>query len=832
MKSWFRSFARGAFALATLQASWFLGVAAGVTGGDGESMLPGLLGPAAFAALMAAVSIRRSSRRPQLPQPGSTTLALAFGALPGLLIGSEWVALVRITGSAYFDGLLVFLPSLFAVATVLAPGTRVLPAWLGAAVAQAALAFLAVPTLGWLGSVLLVGAIWWLAERGAEAAVSEKAPALGSKLASVSLWVWCLVGGAAAFFADIVMRQHIANHWWAVQVMVLAVLIGVGVGAVLGETIAGVIGRRWLLLAGAVLPVAIWSSFRMFRMMAGSEDRLPWEVSVDADGAVVVTAALTACWMLIGFPLVIWGAVLPLWKGCGRWLPWAAGAGLMIGAVAAELSLRSWNESHDGRPSLAIRLVPRRSLETVEVARAFPSGIATQRRERGWLDYHSVRTWRDEAVDRDPAWERLEALEVELPIQCFGRTDTFEIFGSRSATHWQASAPSRLRGVARDPLPTPESIEFLKDGGSRFFGSDAPEKVTWLLLLSGRHGSGSSLERTPGVLGQWTGRKGKGLWEWRDLRTLGREGVRAVLAGWKETFPDATLWVLQDGFAGPLLGMQVGGGKLDTDVAPRVVLLKGRMADLVTAEGSGASWNRPVLEWGAALRVPKTPHPRAASLRGLLEDLRLSPGAQALLEGLAIHAESQVEREMVQDPLERITLPAASIEQYSKGFAAEPSCGPLVGLVTEVARFLLAKQELELVVPWLEELVERRPDVSELHVLLGRAYVDILDPEGAAEELSLGLALVEDDSDEAIALKVELAKVLGDAGRWREATVLLEEVWARGTDLRVAKGLGLAYLELGQYEEARSFLSFVREQVVTDDEVEAAWRRLEEASDR
>ncbi|MEQ8764047.1 MAG: hypothetical protein RL885_08975 [Planctomycetota bacterium] len=828
-----RSLARGFYAIAIVESLWALAIASGV-----EARFSA---PVAIAASLYPSFLRWRAGRGKVLRAGRRRLLFgAIGLWPAILMWQESA------GGSAFGGLVdwmtwmpfLLMPGMVILSWLLARRGRPLWLLLGAILGHVVLAWLAVPRFGWLQSVTAAFLAWilieWTSTRAGQIRIREWTTSLSE---GVLHSLWSLIGGVSLSVLGIGILEHVPSHASITRVLVLAALIAVGAGWLLGDRLARLISPRWLFACWPLLAFALWSSARMLLVSAPSAVGAPWQVGDDAEPAVFELAAAAALWILAGFPLVVWGLGLAQFRRVSPWDPGLALSGFVLGICLASLLLVPFlNESGDGKPSFAWEMTPKRPLETVEVATAYPLGIAALRRARGWLEHQAFRTWRGEIIGRDSAWGPLEELEVRLPWAALGSEQPLEVDGSLTAAHWRVIGESRRIHVGIDPVPLPEPSDELhwRSGQSmmQFIRIEDPRPA---VFVSGHHGSGTSLDRTPGLLRYWKSELPEEavLWVWSDARSFRSEGLRSLLTGWKNVFPDATLWILQDRFAGPLIGLQIGGRELPADFAADHVLARGAVRELVVIDGPTPSWNRPLLEWGYEMHVPMTPYPRAATLRALRESLKLSGAAEGLFEGLARHAESQVRREMVQDELERITFHASELEAWAEGLSRDPDCEPLGELCIEVARFLLEKDQYEILVPWLEEVSSLRPSSFGMHLALGRTYAEILDPEGAAEELSLALALAgEPESDQVAALKAELARSLGEAGRWREAKDLLEEVWARGTDLRIAKALGLAYLELEQYEEAESFLGFAREEAPNDEEIRAAWERLEEERDR
>ncbi len=211
-------------------------------------------------------------------------------------------------------------------------------------------------------------------------------------------------------------------------------------------------------------------------------------------------------------------------------------------------------------------------------------------------------------------------------------------------------------------------------------------------------------------------------------------------------------------------------------------------------------------------------------IRALARALNLAPESAPawLLQGLALHAEGQEARGLAASTLDRVRVPESEIDAYRAALKSDPRFEPLIRHLDAVADLLYRKRDFDLLLALMREATAARPDVAAFHRHLGRSLRELLDVEGAVTELEQAYCL----DPGSVEMRTELAKTYTLVRRFRDAIRLLESVWRERPALEVAKGLGLAYLEIEDFARARQFLEFVHASSPGDVDVERALRRL------
>jgi hypothetical protein len=484
--------------------------------------------------------------------------------------------------------------------------------------------------------------------------------------------------------------------------------------------------------------------------------------------------SIVASWSVLGFMTVAFGFGLRL---LGRRLAIALLlAGLAAGTWAGEAAIASLGKDRQRFRALADRVARHPARERIEAAEINPDGIWTRYRTRTLLDVESVGFWQATRMDRGALWHNLEAAEAR--------------------DEWPYVLPSR--GFLASGLTLRDSVESLRRRAREAQG---------------------------------------GLLVWADPRALTPEGLRSLVATWREALPDGRFSVLVDGFSGPLIGIRTTPSTVVLPVAAQLTIFEAPVSSAFRGElGPPSTWNRPVLEWTVAVQPSPFLHPRGDVMRALVDALAVDRESTAgrILEGLAAHAAAQVDRVYVVSNWDHVAIDPRELDEYMAAFRADESSPFLVRHLRIVFEVLRKKREYATLVRHLEEAVARRPDVLAFHRILGNAYADVLHWPNAIEELEAARALDPEDHDVAI----ELSRALGGAKRWKDAVAILEAEVAKGGQAApgkhdghehdeheghdhghehqppggavgvdaTRKGLAIALLEAGEHDRAQALL--------------------------
>jgi tetratricopeptide (TPR) repeat protein len=319
---------------------------------------------------------------------------------------------------------------------------------------------------------------------------------------------------------------------------------------------------------------------------------------------------------------------------------------------------------------------------------------------------------------------------------------------------------------------------------------------------------------------------------WCDPCAWTPDGIARALVAWAREFPAARLYVLQDGYAGPLFGLDLGGAEIDLDEATAsVVVLAGRAAECIaTADAiarSAPTLNSPALEWEASSTVSPFPLPDGDVLASIASVLTTpkSELAGELFRVLELHSRAQVDRPSFHTRWDRVRIEKPEIDAALALLRRRPDFEPAARAVANIGDVLYEKRDYDVLFDLLGEAIRLRPDVARLHLLLGRVRHELLDSDGAVAEYELARSL----DPASTTIESELAHIYAEQGRWQLAAPLLEAAWAATSapDPLIAKALGLAYVELGRWSDARRLLDFAWQQSPGDIEIRRAFDRLD-----
>ena len=824
------SFARGAVAAASFAACVRLATFAGWVGyADGNSRL--LLG-FAFASAVGVVAAGLWNRllARALPNLGASVVLIA-----GLAVLLHRPEFLHPTRTAWLDaGLVLLLPVLPLAAHLERRSTSVGLAALGAATATVVDGFLLEPRIGFSLSLGAWTLAWCFAEARAWDRDDRRLAANPVRL--LALLVAAAAVGAASSIARPFLVQHLPAERPGEIVLLASALALAALGSLLASVLANGVGDRWTAAIGSVLVVggcaAGWSALAVV-----SWGRPPrWVEPLQAAESSLARTAL-AIWSVVALPAAACGLVA---RGVGtrgaRALA-AAALGLAAGTVISErraLPALDAGGSLEASARARVRLPRLAKLEgfalNAEGARIrYPGNDSGGRSE--------TTGWRGIPRGRDRSWSRLEACEILAPrtsAPVAQERSELLCIGSPEPEHSRALAEAGQASVLfLDPLPSLEERAERGRNPCQFAEWTTLPAAAVVVLSEPVVSSAGALVSTSTSLAKLAseGAPSDSLWVWCDPRAFRPEGLRTVLASWREALPHARVRVLLDGYAGPLLGLQRGPAGNDARDLAELEIADVAVEDLrldgsgLTGTGGAASLDLPRIESGSRGSAPDFDHPEADTIRALAGILGLPEGhgALGLLEALARHATAQEIRRGLTPNDDRIRVVPDELEPLLTTVRRDPGYAPAVRHCEQVASFLYRKREFDILLSWMRDLVDARPDVGAFHRCLGLALLELLDVKGALAELELAVSLDPESAD----ARAELSKMYADAGRHAEALGLLESVWQEKPTVEIAKGLGLSYLETEDWAHARQFLEYARARAPMDGEVAHALERLE-----
>jgi tetratricopeptide (TPR) repeat protein len=770
--------------------------------------------------------------------PIALTIALLFAPL--LCLHDPGVRMLHASSIPALDSFFIALLPASALSWWFTRGRVSLASFvLGMAGAYAAIEMGLLPALGWSAALALIAIAWLACELYCSAARDEFAtardepPSNAWSVSSSALFagVWAFVASAAAASARPVLFQRVSAARPGLCAVVAVALIGLWAGAAFAAALRRMSRSPALVFALLVVCVAsLWLCFHRIALPVA----LPPLDAHDARGASAISwRALAQSWAYVGFASVALGAVLGALEPRGHWtsalLVCGACAGTWLGERAI---LPRWFEPADNARSPLFDLAQHPINGPIEAAAWNPDGIAVRCRTLAAIDSIDMVHWQAEPWERDPSWRSLEDAEVELAREFTPDARSMWIAGHRALP----LDPTSLRLDAEhvhvfDPLPSMQDVR-AGDGTNPTSLSwmDTGERACVVLLANPREPAGFSLSETSTFLHALEARvvdRGGSVWAWCDPRALNASGATRVLAGWASEFPNARLFVLQDGYAGPLLGLELGGDHRASDKFARILVLAAPASQCIASRERAPSLDWPALEWQASPVASLDTLPRGDVLAAIAAELSAprSIAAALLMHVLELHARSQVDRPSFQSKWDRVSIEKDEIDAALALVRAKPAFDPGARLLGAIASMLYEKRDYDRLLALAKEAVVLRPDVPIFHHLLGRVRHELLDPEGAIKEYELALAL----DPGSLVIKSELARVEAELGRWSIAVPLLEEVWRDTTppDPVIAKALGLGYLEIGKSVEARTLLEFARQAAPADGEIKAALERLD-----
>ncbi len=817
-----RSLIRGAVFWTVLRLLWYLGEVSGSRGfGLGHApWMAGLFAGAVVAMALAETLARLLPRRGALLLGG--TMLTVTAVLPASLAG--WV---RVSGHPIADTGITAALALLAPMLVMRGSLSLALAMIGALAAELITGFWAIPGPGWTLSLGTLTLAWLMAEWPAPSTLDD----------SRRRWqvAFALPWAGALGWMVVIVRPFYLQYGTAtapnIGVIAATSLAGLWVGVLLGSSLRDSL-RGWLgiLVCCVCLPAAWYALGNGLQFLGSPNGAAPSYLDpfVEEGASPWVRA-----WLLLGVPSVAFGLGMP---SLGRSLSLATAfgaAGLWLGTGVAEQRCFETLRGGDPLPlfPVAEELMNNRYVTQVSDRFLDKAGVLSVLRARSGVDQQELVHWHGERWERGQEWEPLESAEVFLPSQ-LSQGKGLQVVGFPTMQH-ELAVPSvaidwfnPLPAVDERGKPTRSPMELVFDGSSSTSGA-------LVFLSSGFRPAGYSLWGTADSLARLADHclPSRGLWVWCDPRGLTGAGVRSLLATWAEACPEARLWVLMQGYAGPLLGLEVSA-PTETDVEAVAegvpVILRGKVGELVRdGAGVASTLARPVMEYEARPRSTVYLHPSGETLDALRETLVMD--AEGALDhywrGMAAHARVQVERFYVPDMWDHVVIPQAELDEYLEGMRAESGSEPLAKHVAEVAEILLLKKEYGMVLPFLEIAVEQHPHLASLHQLLGRTYREVLEPGLAVACLEEAMAR----DPESHEIRVELAGVYSETGDVESAVELLEEVWSETSELVPGKGLAMSYLELGRFADARRLLEHLHERVPADLEIKEALDRATQA---
>jgi len=873
-----RSAARGAISVAWLDLFAHLGEVGAISGfGRGRrELLLGLASAMVVATLIARRLARADARRAaadatviagKLARPGarrvaedaptdmrgdagterasrarltSIVLTILFLFAPLLCLHDPGVRMLHASSIPALDSFFIALFPALALTWWFTRGRTSLASFvLGMAAVYAVIEMGLLPALGWSATLAAIAIAWLACElscaaaRDAFAAARDEPPASKWSLSSSALFagVWAFVAGAAAASVRPVLFQRVSAARPGLCAIVAVALIGLWAGAAFAAALRRMSRSPALVFALLVVCVAsLWLCFHRVALPVA----LPPLDAHDARGASAISwRALAQSWAYVGFASVALGAVLGALEPRGNWTSALLLCGACAGTWLGEREiLPRWFEPAGNSRSPMFDLAQHPINGPIAAAAWNPDGIAVRCRTLAAIDSIDMAHWQAEPWERDPSWRSLENAEVELAGDLAPGARSLWIVGHGTAP----LDPTSLRLDAEhvhvfDPLPSMQDVR-VGDGTNptSLLWMDTGERACVVLLANPREPTGFSLCETSTFLHALAARvvdRGGSVWAWCDPRALNASGATRVLAGWASEFPNARLFVLQDGYAGPLLGLELGGDLQPSDKFARILVLSAPASQCIASRERAPSLDWPALEWQASPIASLDTLPDGDVIAAIAAELSAprSIAAALLMHVLELHARSQVDRPSFQSKWDRVSIEKDEIDAALALVRAKPAFDPGARLLGTIASMLYEKRDYDRLFLLVKEAVVLRPDVAIFHHMLARVRHELLDPEGAIKEYELALAL----DPGSLVIKSELARVEAELGRWSVAVPLLEEVWRDTTppDPVIAKALGLGYVEIGKSVEARTLLEFARQAAPADGEIRAALERLD-----
>ncbi len=387
--------------------------------------------------------------------------------------------------------------------------------------------------------------------------------------------------------------------------------------------------------------------------------------------------------------------------------------------------------------------------------------------------------------------------------------------GVEPADYWQGYRVSAERSWAR----LKEAERYLGDGESE------PDVAPSTMLLTPGDGFRWTCEHVAALVAAKA--RGESHVACFDLRGLTGDSLRALLAAWRKAAPTGAVAVLADGYSGPLVILSTTSVTAsDARISP-FLIVGGVISDLLRDDlGRAASVNWPRLAWGGPVDSPASPHPNGAVMHAFFDALRLATDSPeyAVIRGLAIHADAQAERAYVVSTWDHVTMPPEETRVYMEAFRRHPNSDVILRHLGAACDVLLAKREYAVLVPMLEEVVAWRPGDATFHWILGRAYHGLLDRQNAIDELEAAWKARPDLPQ----IAEELSRVHAEGKDWEKAASVLEDAWTRHRGVTLAKGLGLACVELGRLDRAEEMLMIVAAETRDDQDVARGLRAIAE----
>jgi tetratricopeptide (TPR) repeat protein len=852
--------ARGAVVAVALDLLAYIAQVGALAGsGRGRAELATGLALAALAGMGVARALRArratSALEPARPRRAilPALLALACVVAPAFALHASTVIALRPTACATLDVFLIaLLPASALIAACGSGRTPIASFAFGMFAGYAALELALLPALGWTASIALVALAWVACElaRARGAAERESPPALdagasldASARVDAGAWLgaaWGVVAGAFATCIRPLVFQHVDSTRPGSTALVVIALLGVWAGAWLSAGLRRIWSSRWL----ALVPFAftIVAAWLCARSLATSVDvALP---SITNGSGMWSPQSLLQGWFYLGFPAVALGALICALHPRGAWTPALVLCGMCGGIWTAErIVLPRLAQAHASAPQRLPDLVHHPSNSPATALAWNPDGIAARYREASMLDPADVVHWQTRAWERDASWKAIEDAEIRLAQRALPDAGSLWIVGHAGAAHREILKGAKTALHVLDPLPSADEAR-ASEGASptSILWEDLGARPCVVLLADPQPSASFSLRNTESFLRALERRVVRShgtLWAWCDPSALAPRGVARALSSWAEKVPAATMYVLQDGYAGPLVGVAFGAASESpaSDELAALVACRAPAAECVAASSArSASLDWPALEWlctraiSSGAREPAT-EAAGEHRAGVLESLAATLSTPAsrdcgrMLGVLAVHARAQTDRVVFQSKWDRIAIPDAEVDAALSLLRERPASEPALRMIENLLRVLFEKREYDVVLDLAKRALELRPDVVELHRMLGRVRHELLDPDGAIAEYELARAL----DPASLVIKTELARIYAETSRWEPAVRLLEEAWTEISppDPGVAKALGMAYLELGRNAQARPLLEFAREQAPTDGDLRAALDRLD-----
>lgn len=683
------------------------------------------------------------------------------------------------------------------------------------------------PSIGWGWSEPLWAALLVFSCAISPQSTQEEEEDRWANVARVSALFCGLALGLLLSTTALFLEAQLSSTRWSAASMLGISLLGLALGALLVASWRNKALPDWIGVFAVVLgsATACWMTWQALHAMAGAD---PFAQKILSWQIPPVAQEILICLEAMGIGTVILGASLQLVK------PRRLAISLFLLGIGGGFGARSWLlevQDEKGQPLLA-SLVPHPPGSQNFEQKLTEDGILRRVRTVAEGNTTTIR-WNRDAMSRQSEWLALEQEEIFLPARLHPQATRALAIGTPFGSHRTAIALSGVTQVEiADPLPAFLGQDKTPPASARLA---ATPLYDWICLLSSpklAENRGLTLTEDFFRLAARALRPGGCLVVWTDLRALPQEELGTLLRSYLSVFPQARLWIGQDLYAGPLLALESGTVDIGKDPESGLMHFVAQGAKLAAIAGVGAKNTllRPRIEMAAPLLPPPMSLPRASQLRALASLLapttETRTGFFYFLDSLAIHAEEQAPGSAFSGRLERIRVSQDEAEQATVGLELHPDSKPLQRHLESLGNMLLEKRDpesyqhaLRFFPRWMQAVPENR----KFPFLLARAHHDLLDDAIALPFAEKAVAL---GANEAQAHEL-LGDIQGKLHRWKEAV----DSYATANAIlpqapKLAKKLGLAQLELGEWGLAQDWLQRAAIVLPGDKEIQQALEKI------